>query len=767
MKPRVLIVAAPFGFGPAAKALILAHGLKDLADLTLFADREAWAFMDRHKPLTVASRCGIFGQVFSDRAALQEYDQIVSINHVPALVHLQALGLAKRTLFVDSLLAWREATTGTAVPPGLWGYLVQDYPGAAGLLDRTLAEQVALTAPLLWPLPPPDPKAIRHGVVLHLGGITSPLVSWAQVRGSISALVKSVIDAAATHDQALTVMGSAQLADRDLGHGPVSLQGAVSPESAARQIAGASVLITTPCIGAVFEALSQDTPVVLLPPMNSTQLLHHQVLTGAGLHSVLSSAHEAHLTAQACGLDRLRQTQLCLELLRQVAPQLAPALARRLSAVLASPPDVGGRDALLQDQRKLFAGLSPVQPLDVIRGWLLSASPARTLANMPAERTPMPAPAPAARPAPDPKVLQAAVKALPKVELHVHLEGSVPPELMLSLARRNRLKLPFDQPSQFRPQRPYGNFREFADRLLLVVHCLRQPQDFHDAVIVLGERLAQQNVVYAEVTWTPQFYLTRVESLDTLFAAMNLARARLKARWGLELRWIADLVRSYPAAANRVAQWASGPSTRASGMVALGLGGPEADHPAQAFEAVFRAARSRGLPANPHAGEGAGPDSVWQTLQALDPTRIGHGVRAIEDPVLVQHLANRALPLEVCLSSNVQLGLYPSLAEHPLRRLVEGGCKVSINTDDPVLFGTTLGREYLHAMRDCGMDMAFVRQQVLDALQSSYLEDLDKQRLIAECRRRFQWLDDGEPADPSQSLRGNNKEPGDTSYRKA
>jgi hypothetical protein len=114
MKPRVLIVAAPFGFGPAAKALILAHGLKDLADLTLFADREAWAFMDRHKPLTVASRCGIFGQVFSDRAALQEYDQIVSINHVPALVHLQALGLAKRTC--SSTACWPGGRPPRAPP---------------------------------------------------------------------------------------------------------------------------------------------------------------------------------------------------------------------------------------------------------------------------------------------------------------------------------------------------------------------------------------------------------------------------------------------------------------------------------------------------------------------------------------------------------------------------------------------------------------------------------------------------------------------------
>jgi adenosine deaminase len=344
----------------------------------------------------------------------------------------------------------------------------------------------------------------------------------------------------------------------------------------------------------------------------------------------------------------------------------------------------------------------------------------------------------------DPKALQALVKAMPKVELHVHLEGSIPPELMLSLAQRNQLKLPFEQPQQFRRADPYGNFREFADRLLLAVHCLRQPQDFHDAVAVLG-------VHWCSRTWSmPRSPGHRSSTCAAacrstpILAAMNLARARLKAQWGLELRWIPDLVRSYPAAAAQVAQWASQPGTRAAGVVALGLGGPEAGHPAQTFEPVFRAARARGLPANPHAGEGAGPDSVWQTLEALGPTRIGHGVRSIEDPVLVEHLARHALPLEVCLSSNVQLGLYPSFAEHPVRRLVDAGCTVSLNTDDPVLFDTTLGLEYLHAMRDCGLDLAFVRRQVLDALQSSYLDDADKQRLAAECRQRFQRLDDGE-----------------------
>ena len=744
MKPRVLIVAAPFGFGPAAKALILVRGLQDRADLALCADREAWDFIDRHKPAAVACHRGIFAHCFADRASLLPFDHVISVNHAPALVHMQALGLAGRTVFVDSLLAWREASASAAVPPGLQAYLVQDYPGAAGLLGRALAAQVALTAPLLWPLPPSDPSADRRGVVLHLGGMTSPLASWAEISGSVAALVQSVVAAVAAQGQPLTVMGSPHLAGLGLDGGPVTVLGDISPERAAQLIAGAAVLITTPGIGAIFEALSQDTPVILLPPMNSTQLLHHQVLTGAGLHGLLSAAHQARLTALAGTLDWKQQTLACLALLRRVGPQLAPPLAQRLSHVAAGQRDPAVREALMRGQRQVFAGLSPVQPLEVIRGWLVAAAPKRALAPPAPEPVPPSAPASVTRPAMDPKALEALVKAMPKVELHLHLEGSIPPELMLSLAQRNQLKLPFEQPQQFRLRRPYGNFREFSDRLLLAVHCLRQPQDFHDAVAVLGVQLVRQNVVYAEVTWTPQFYLRRGVSLDTILAAMNRARARLKAQWGLELRWIPDLVRSYPAASAQVAQWASQPGTRAAGVVALGLGGPEAGHPAQTFEPVFRAARALGLPANPHAGEGAGPDSVWQTLEALGPTRIGHGVRSIEDPVLVEHLARHALPLEVCLSSNVQLGLYPSFAEHPVRRLVDAGCTVSLNTDDPVLFDTTLGREYLHAMRDCGLDLAFVRRQVLDALQSSYLDDADKQRLAAECRQRFQRLDDGE-----------------------
>ncbi len=146
---------------------------------------------------------------------------------------------------------------------------------------------------------------------------------------------------------------------------------------------------------------------------------------------------------------------------------------------------------------------------------------------------------------------------------------------------------------------------------------------------------------------------------------MNQARRQLEERHGLILRWIPDLVRSYPKPALQVAAWASSDNALANGVVALGLGGPEAGHPAAQFAQVFAHARGRKLPANPHTGENDGPASVWSTLKELHPTRLSHGVRAIEDPALVAHLAQTKVALEVCLTSNLRLGIYPSYGGAP------------------------------------------------------------------------------------------------------
>ena len=268
--------------------------------------------------------------------------------------------------------------------------------------------------------------------------------------------------------------------------------------------------------------------------------------------------------------------------------------------------------------------------------------------------------------------------------------------------------------------------------LLLGVNCLRRPEDFYDAIVDLSAALHEQNVRYAEVTWTPQFYLNRGFPLDVILEAMDQASQRAKATSGLRLRWIPDLVRSYPGPADRVTRWASSPGARAKGVVALGLGGPESGFPASGFAGHFRTARALGLPANPHAGEGEGAGSVRETIDQLQPSRIGHGVRASEDAGLVDSIARRALPLEVCLTSNIQLNVYSSYQAHPAKRLLDAGCIVTLNSDDPVLFQTTLTDEYLRAIVDVGFTPSDIRHVIVNAVRSSYMADGEKAALLRQ-----------------------------------
>lgn len=340
----------------------------------------------------------------------------------------------------------------------------------------------------------------------------------------------------------------------------------------------------------------------------------------------------------------------------------------------------------------------------------------------------------------DRSALRHYLKALPKAELHLHMEGSIRPQILLQLADRNHLKLPFTQPDECLHLYNYTSFREFANILLMGVNCLRQPDDFFDVLFDMATNMNEQNIRYAEITWTPQFYLNRGFPLDDILAAMNAAREQALLRWGLEMRWIPDLVRSYPGPARLISEWATSERAREGGVVALGLGGPEAGHPASGFASYFQRAASLGLPANPHAGEGMGAQSIRETISHLRPVRIGHGVRAIEDEQLVKYLAHHSIPLEVCLTSNIRLGVYSSYAEHPVKQLLDAGCAVTLNSDDPVLFQTTLTEEYLHAITDCGLPPNSITKTIIAALQASYLPNDEKRTLSQAFEQRFTEL---------------------------
>ena len=325
------------------------------------------------------------------------------------------------------------------------------------------------------------------------------------------------------------------------------------------------------------------------------------------------------------------------------------------------------------------------------------------------------------------------VAMLPKVELHVHLEGTVQPATLFELAQKNGVSLPVADAEALRAWYTFEDFDHFVEIFMTICECLQTPDDFARITYEYGQSMARQNIRYAEVTWSPTTHAGATGKLpwEDLLAAINAGRERARREFGVEMRWIPDIVRCYPDTASTVVGWLASPEARSGGVVALGLGGPEVGFPPELFTDAFRQAREHGLHSNPHAGETVGPESIWGAIRSLQAERLGHGVRAVEDPDLVAYLAGRQIPLEICPTSNVRLGVYESYAAHPLRRLLQAGVCVTINSDDPALFETTLNDEYVHAVQDCGLSLDQLRQVGLNAVRASYLPEPDKSHMLA------------------------------------
>jgi adenosine deaminase len=341
-------------------------------------------------------------------------------------------------------------------------------------------------------------------------------------------------------------------------------------------------------------------------------------------------------------------------------------------------------------------------------------------------------------------------EAMPKVELHIHLEGSIRPETALTLARRHNRTLPADDVAGLREWFCFRDFRHFIDVYLALSDLLRTPEDFEFIVIELGREMARQNIRYAEVTFTAYTHLWQDKGLtpDDLIAGLDAGRAAIRRMFGVELAWIIDIPRNL--SFNRITGLyngkASGPTVdmalawKDRGVVALGLGGYELGAPPEPFAAAFDRARAGGLHSIPHAGEHVGPEGVWGAIRSLQAERIGHGVRAIEDPELVAYLVEHQIPLEINPSSNIRLGVYPDFGSHPLRRFWDAGVYVTVNSDDPPLFNTTLNQEYRLLIDAFGFGVNELEQVSLNALRASFLPDERKKALETAFIEAFEGL---------------------------
>lgn len=324
---------------------------------------------------------------------------------------------------------------------------------------------------------------------------------------------------------------------------------------------------------------------------------------------------------------------------------------------------------------------------------------------------------------------------LPKSELHVHHVGSVSAATLGTLAERYPGTVPTD-PDALAQYFTFTDFGHFIEVYLSVVDLVRDADDVHLLTSQVLADLAAQQVRYAEVTVTPYTSVNRSNTgtgiaPEAFIEAIEDARTVAERDLGIRASWIFDIPgeAGIPAADEtlRIAL-EHGPSS----LLGFGLGGPEVGVPRPQFKPHFDAARAAGLHSVPHAGETTGPQTIWDALNELGAERIGHGTSAVRDPALVAHLAERRIPVEVSLTSNLATGAVTDLAAHPVRELIEQGVVVTLNSDDPPMFGTTLSREYELAADLLTLDEAGAAELARTAVRSSFLDPAAQAPLLAE-----------------------------------
>lgn len=336
--------------------------------------------------------------------------------------------------------------------------------------------------------------------------------------------------------------------------------------------------------------------------------------------------------------------------------------------------------------------------------------------------------------------IQEFIRRMPKVELHVHLEGSIQPETLLMLAKRNGITLPADTVEGIHGWYEFRDFAHFIEVYLTICSCIKTADDMELITTEFIKGRSWENIRYSEVIFTPYTHHLKI-SMDDQLAAINRARKFGEESLGVQISMMPDISREMRPVEDtyQIADWAV--ANRNNGIISLGLGGPEIDNPPEVFTSTFERIRAAGFPATPHAGETCGPESVWGAIKALHAVRIGHGVRSIEDPELVAFLREKQIPLEVCPSSNVCLKVVPSLAEHPLPKLLDEGLFVTINSDDPPMFSTNLTEEYLRINREFGFDAAQLKMFQFNAINASLLPEAKKLEMTRDFIEEFTKLE--------------------------
>ncbi|WP_369777763.1 adenosine deaminase [Streptomyces sp. R33] len=323
------------------------------------------------------------------------------------------------------------------------------------------------------------------------------------------------------------------------------------------------------------------------------------------------------------------------------------------------------------------------------------------------------------------------IAGLPKAELHVHHVGSASPRIVAELASRHPdSKVPTD-PEALADYFTFTDFAHFIEVYLSVVDLVRTPDDVRTLTFEVARDMARQNIRYAELTITPYSSTRRGIDEKAFMEAIEDARRAAETELGVILRWCFDIPgEAGLEAAAETARLAV--ELRPEGLVSFGLGGPEIGVPRPQFKPYFDAARAAGLHSVPHAGETTGPETIWDSIRDLGAERIGHGTSATQDPELLAYLAEHRIALEVCPTSNIATRAVTDLDRHPVKEMVQAGVLVTINSDDPPMFGSDLNNEYAVAARLLGLDERGLAQLAKNAVEASFLDEAGKAKISAE-----------------------------------
>jgi len=323
--------------------------------------------------------------------------------------------------------------------------------------------------------------------------------------------------------------------------------------------------------------------------------------------------------------------------------------------------------------------------------------------------------------------LEKFIEEIPKVELHLHLEGAIPLETLFDFIQRRGNNKLIKNLEDLKKRLVYSNFAQFIKVWLWKNSFITEYEDFEELAYRVLQNLSEQNVKYVEAFYSPRDFTLRNKKLSACGITESLIKGKKKAfdDFGIRSELIVDIVRDYgPRMGMGLIKELSGYLGR--GLIGIGLGGSEKLFPAGLFAKVYQEARERGFRLTAHAGEADGAKSIWAALYELGAERIGHGLRAYKDPQLVNYLQERQTPLEICIVSNIKTRVCKSFEEHPVRNYFKEGLMVTINSDDPTMFDTSITYEYLVLIQKFGFSLEEIKKVNFNSIEASFMTDGEK-----------------------------------------